>query len=31
MLNPEYYVGEFRRPDGTWATAKFADQVRSAG
>lgn len=29
MLNPEYYVGEYRRPDGTWATAKFADQVRS--
>lgn len=28
MLNPEYYVGEYRRPDGTWATAKFADQVR---
>lgn len=27
MLNPEYYVGEFQRADGTWATAKYADQV----
>lgn len=27
MLNPEYYVGEFRRPDGTWAIAKYQDVV----
>lgn len=27
MLNPEYYLGEFQRADGSWATAKFADQV----
>ncbi|EFN53539.1 hypothetical protein CHLNCDRAFT_136659 [Chlorella variabilis] len=27
MLNPEYYVGEYRRPDGSWATAKYADQL----
>ncbi len=31
MLNPEYYVGEYRRPDGSWATAKFADQVGRHG
>ena len=31
MLNPEYYVGEYRRPDGSWATAKFADQARRLG
>lgn len=31
MLNPEYYVGEYRRPDGSWATAKFADQVCGLG
>lgn len=31
MLNPEYYVGEYRRPDGSWATAKFADQVCRLG
>lgn len=30
MLNPEYYVGEFRRPDGTWHTAKYADQLDEA-
>lgn len=31
MLNPEYYVGEYHRPDGSWATAKFADQVWAGG
>ncbi|PSC74128.1 mini-chromosome maintenance complex-binding isoform A [Micractinium conductrix] len=30
MLNPEYYVGEFRRADGSWATAKYADQLDEA-
>ncbi len=31
MLNPEYYVGEYQRPDGTWQTAKYADQVGAGG
>ncbi|KAL4442708.1 hypothetical protein ABPG77_006702 [Micractinium sp. CCAP 211/92] len=30
MLNPEYYVGEFQRADGSWATAKYADQLEEA-
>ncbi|KAL4424256.1 hypothetical protein ABPG75_001557 [Micractinium tetrahymenae] len=30
MLNPEYYVGELQRADGTWATAKYADQLDEA-
>ncbi|GFR39843.1 hypothetical protein Agub_g339 [Astrephomene gubernaculifera] len=25
LLNPEYYVGAFQRPDGQWVTTKFCD------
>eukprot|EP00887_Chlorella_sp_A99_P007055 scaffold2.g7055.t1 len=27
MLNPEYFVGEYRRADGSWQTAKYQDQL----
>lgn len=27
MLNPEYYVGEYRRSDGSWQTAKYHDEL----
>lgn len=31
MLNPEFYVGEYRRADGSWQTAKYQDQVLRCG
>lgn len=29
MLNPEYYLGAFRRPGGEWHTTKFSDSATS--
>lgn len=26
MLNPEYYLGAFQLPDGTWRTTQFCDE-----
>jgi hypothetical protein len=30
ILNPEYFAGEYRRADGTWASAKYRDQLDEA-
>jgi Mini-chromosome maintenance replisome factor len=27
MLDPEYYIGALQCSDGTWVTAKYADQL----
>ena len=30
MMDPEYYVGAFRQPEGLWQTRKFSDNADSA-
>lgn len=30
MLNPEYYVGEYQRADGSWQTCRYSDELDEA-